>query len=114
MSGFRLHPEAFTDLDDIRDYIAQENPDAADRIMSEVSEAIGRLVPFPFQGHRRTDLTSRPLRFILVREYLIALRQTRSLYGLSRCCTDGAAHALWRRYLETGNDHPVPFTLGRS
>jgi toxin ParE1/3/4 len=71
MSGFRLHPEAFTDLNDIRDYIAQENPDAADRIMSEISEAIGRLVPFPFQGHRRTDLTSRPLRFILVREYLI-------------------------------------------
>ncbi len=34
-SGYALHPEAFTDLDDIRDYIAQENPDAADRVMSE-------------------------------------------------------------------------------
>jgi plasmid stabilization system protein ParE len=29
-------------------------------------------VPFPGQGHKRPDLTSRPLRFILVREYLIA------------------------------------------
>lgn len=30
------------------------------------------MVPFPNQGHKRPDLTSRPLRFILVREYLIA------------------------------------------
>lgn len=27
---------------------------------------------FPRQGHKRADLTSRPLRFLLVREYLIA------------------------------------------
>ena len=71
-SGYALHPEAFTDLDDIRDYIAQENPDAADRVMSEIFDTIRALVPFPNQGHRRLDLTSRPLRFTLVREYLIA------------------------------------------
>jgi plasmid stabilization system protein ParE len=29
-------------------------------------------VPFPHQGYRRPDLTSRLLRFTLVREYLIA------------------------------------------
>ena len=29
-------------------------------------------MPFPGRGHRRPDLTSRPLRFILLREYLIA------------------------------------------
>jgi plasmid stabilization system protein ParE len=40
--------------------------------MSEIFDAIRGLVPFPLQGHRRSDLTSRPLRFILVREYLIA------------------------------------------
>jgi plasmid stabilization system protein ParE len=31
-SGYALHPEAFADLDDIRDYIARENPEAADRV----------------------------------------------------------------------------------
>ena len=31
-SGYALHPEAFADLDDIRDYIAQEDPNAADRV----------------------------------------------------------------------------------
>ena len=71
-SGYALHPEAFADLDDIRDYIAQRNPDAADRVISEIFDIIRGLVPFPHQGHRRPDLTSRPLRFTLVREYLIA------------------------------------------
>jgi len=71
-SGYALHPEAFADLDDIRDYIALQSPDTADRVMSEIFETIRALVPFPHQGHRRPDLTSRPLRFALVREYLIA------------------------------------------
>ena len=70
--GYALHPEAFADLDDIRDYIAQRNPDAADRVMSEIFDTIRGPVPFPHQGHRRPDLTSRPLRFIRVREYLVA------------------------------------------
>ena len=72
MSGHALHPEAYEDLDEIRDYIAQHNPDAADRVITEIFDAIRALVPFPHQGHRRPDLSSRPLRFILVRDYLIA------------------------------------------
>jgi plasmid stabilization system protein ParE len=71
-SGYALHPEVFSDLDDIRDYIARENPDAADRVMVEIFSAIRALVPFPNQGRTRSDLTARPLRFTLVREYLIA------------------------------------------
>lgn len=71
-SGYALHPEAFADLDDIRDHIAQENPDAADRVMLEIFDTIRGLVQFPQRGHRRPDLSSRPLRFTLVREYLIA------------------------------------------
>jgi toxin ParE1/3/4 len=72
MSGYALHPEAYDDLDDIRGYMAQQNPDAADRVITEVFTAIRDLVRFPQQGHRRPDLTSLPLRFIVVREYLIA------------------------------------------
>lgn len=71
-SGYALHPEAFTDLDDIRDYIAKQNPDAADKVISDIFDTLRALVLFPHQGHRRMDLTSRPLRFITVREYLIA------------------------------------------
>jgi plasmid stabilization system protein ParE len=70
--GYGLHQEAFEDLEEIRAYIADENPDAADRTISEIFDAIRRLVPLPHQGHWRPDLTSRSLRFALVREYLIA------------------------------------------
>jgi toxin ParE1/3/4 len=72
MSGYALHPEAFIDLDDIREHIAEDNPDAADRVMAEIFDGIRDLVAFPYQGYRRLNLTSRPLRFKLVREYVIA------------------------------------------
>jgi plasmid stabilization system protein ParE len=62
-SGYALHPEAFADLDEIRDYIAQESPDAADRVIGEIFDSIRGLVPFPNHGHERPDLTTRPLRF---------------------------------------------------
>jgi len=52
-----LHPEAYTDLDDIWEFIAEDNLSAG---RPEIYKAIGRLVPFPHQGHRRPDLTSRP------------------------------------------------------
>jgi plasmid stabilization system protein ParE len=70
--GYALHPEAFADLDEIRHYIAEKSPDAADRVISEIFDRLRELVPFPHRGHIRPDLTSRPLRFILVSEYLIA------------------------------------------
>jgi plasmid stabilization system protein ParE len=72
-SGFALHPKAFEDLDEIRSFLAQQNPDAADRVISEIFDIVRSvLVPFPNSGHRRPDLTSRPLRFFVVtRQYLI-------------------------------------------
>jgi plasmid stabilization system protein ParE len=54
------------------DFIAGDNPNAADSLIAEILGAINQLVSFPKQGHKRPDLTSRPLRFTLVREYLIA------------------------------------------
>jgi plasmid stabilization system protein ParE len=72
MNGFVLHPEAYTDLDEIWEYIASDNLDAADRVRDEIYEAIRSLVAFPHSGHRRPDLTARPLRFQTVREYVIA------------------------------------------
>ncbi len=72
MNGFCLHPEAYTDLDEIWEFIAAENHDAADRVVEEIYEKIRRLVRFPRQGHKRPDLTSRPLRFQVVRAHLIA------------------------------------------
>jgi plasmid stabilization system protein ParE len=50
MSGYALHPEAFADLDDIRFYIARNNPNAANWVMMEIFDAFQALVYFP---HRR-------------------------------------------------------------
>ncbi len=72
MSGYDFHPEARFDLDEIWEFIRADSLDAADRIVSEILAALDALVSFPHQGHRRPDLTSRPLRFLLVRKYLIA------------------------------------------
>lgn len=72
MSGFVLHPQAYADLDEIWEYIAADNLDAADRVREEIYEAIQSIVPFPYIGHSRPDLTSKPLRLQTVREYVIA------------------------------------------
>jgi toxin ParE1/3/4 len=70
--GFDLHPLAAQDITDIWTFIAEDSPQAARRVREDLIAAIRGLVPFPRQGHKRPDLTSRPLRFIVVREYLIA------------------------------------------
>jgi plasmid stabilization system protein ParE len=72
MSGFVFHPEALADLDEIWEFIAQDNIDAADRVIAEIFDAVRALARFAHQGTRRPDLTSRPLRFKRVRDYLIA------------------------------------------
>jgi plasmid stabilization system protein ParE len=72
MTGYDFHPEARFDLDEIWEFIRADNLDAADRTIAEILSAIRDLVSFPDRGHRRPELTSRPLRFIRVRDYLIA------------------------------------------
>ena len=72
MKGYAFHPEAEADLDAIWEYIAEDNESAADRVIDLIEATIEGLVAFPHQGHRRTDLTMRPLRFTNAGNYLIA------------------------------------------
>ena len=72
MRAYDFHPEAEGDLNAIWEYLAEDNTEAADRKIDKIVAAIDALVPFPYQGHRRPDLTTRPLRFINVDNYLIA------------------------------------------
>jgi plasmid stabilization system protein ParE len=85
MTGYAFHPEARFDLDEIWEFLRAENLDAADRIIAQILAAIDALERFPHQGHRRPDLTSRPLRFKVVREYLIAYAPDRkAIVGCGR------------------------------
>jgi len=60
MTGYDFHPEAIVDLDEIWDFIADDNPTAADSLIAEILAALDKLVSFPKRGHKRPDLTTRP------------------------------------------------------
>ena len=72
MRRYAFHPAASIDLREIASFIAEDNPDAALRVVDEIHATLVLLARFPQQGHKRPDLTSRSLRFAVVREYLIA------------------------------------------
>lgn len=63
MSDFVLSSEARQDLFNIWDYIAQDNIDAADRVASEIRDAMATPALNPAMGHYRNDLANEPLRF---------------------------------------------------
>jgi plasmid stabilization system protein ParE len=54
MSGFVLHPEALVELEEIWEFIAADNPDAADRVLEEIFAAISCPRPLPQLGHSRS------------------------------------------------------------
>jgi plasmid stabilization system protein ParE len=61
MSEFIFHPEAVKDLEEIWDYIAADNLEAADRTLDEIYDTIKSLVPFPYIGYIRSDLPTSAL-----------------------------------------------------
>lgn len=74
MSRFFLGPGAAADFDDIWEYIAADNADAADLWMERFVGAFRLLAENPGIGHVRADLTARPCRFWPVDNYLIIYR----------------------------------------
>jgi plasmid stabilization system protein ParE len=74
MARYVLSPRAHEDLRELRDYIAQDNPTAARRVLNELREAMRRLAQMPELGHVREDLADETLRFWPVRSYLIIYR----------------------------------------
>ena len=78
MTSYIFAPEALQDLQELWDYIATENLDAADRVIDTLFVAFERLAAMPGLGHRREDLTDRPLRFWTVDAYLVIYRAERT------------------------------------
>jgi plasmid stabilization system protein ParE len=88
MSSYAFHPDALADLNEILEYIAEDNLDAADRVLADIHTVLRTLAGSPHIGHRRLDLTARPLRFHVVRnKSSLPMRQTRSRFGWSRFFT---------------------------
>ena len=78
MSGYVLGREADRDLDELWDYIAADNVEAADRLIAKLLDAFEKLAAHPGMGHRREDLTQYPVLFWPVGNYLIIYRPERT------------------------------------
>jgi len=63
-------PEAENDLDEIWWYIAQDNPDSADKLLDEIEETNRKLARFANMGRNRDELHP-GLQSFLVGKYLI-------------------------------------------
>lgn len=68
---FRLSPAAEEQIGEILEFIAADNQNAALRIRNALYEAFEQLARLPGMGHKREDLTDRPLKFWTVYPYLV-------------------------------------------
>ena len=74
MKEYVLSTGAELDLDEIWEYIAQDNINAADGWIGKLFEAFDALARNPGMGHKRDDLTNYPVLFCPVGAYLILYR----------------------------------------
>ena len=79
MAVYVLSPEALEDLQNIWDFVASDSVNAASKLQDRLFDAFESLARFPGQGHTRTDLTSRSVRFWPVGAYLVAYRLHRDM-----------------------------------
>ncbi len=56
MIAYDLHPLALLDLDEIWEFIREDNLAAADKVIADILASIDALTTFPNQGHKRPDL----------------------------------------------------------
>lgn len=83
MKPVDILPEARRDLDDIFDYIALDNADAATRTLNRIYQAASRLQLFPESGRERPEV-GEGARSILVGRYLLFYRVGRDNLEVAR------------------------------
>lgn len=88
MNHYRVSPEAREDLDEIWLYIAQDNPDAADKYIRGVVARFPMLASMPLMGRARAELSPR-LRSLVVGRHVIFYRPFENGVEISRVL-DGA------------------------
>lgn len=83
MSGYALTALAQADLESIVLGIAATDPIAAGEVEAALYEAFERLGRFPRMGHRRADLTGRPVLFwTVLRNFAVVYRETQPVQVL--------------------------------
>lgn len=74
MKRYILTPRAKRDVNEIWGYIADDNIEAADRVLDALESAMVRLAKNPGLGHWREELADKSHRFWLVYSYMIVYR----------------------------------------
>ena len=74
MNGYVLGSDAVLDLENIWEYIATDNIEAADRWTAKLFDAFDAIARMPGIGHRREDLTDYPILFWNAGAYLVIYR----------------------------------------
>ena len=73
--SYRITDEALADIDEIQDYIEQkqQNAPGAEVVQDYLFNAFERIARNPRQcgGRARPDITSRPVKFLTVRRYVV-------------------------------------------
>ena len=108
MSGYVLSRHSERDLEDLWDYLAEENVAAADRLIARLFDVFEELGRFPHLGHKREDLTPFPVLFWPVGSYLIIYRADRTpiqIVAVAHGSRDIPAF-LRRRADQEGNPYP--------
>jgi plasmid stabilization system protein ParE len=75
MPAYLLSPDALQDLQDIWDFVALDNENAADQLEDEFFSAFEKLAQHPRMGHTRPDIGERAVRFWPAGSYLIVYRE---------------------------------------
>ncbi len=73
MSEYRVSKAATSDLEGIWLYVAEDNPDAADKLIKGILSRFPKLAAMPYMGRRREEL-SPGLRSFPIASYVIFYR----------------------------------------
>ena len=71
---YRISRRANADIESICDYIAKDNPEAAERLDERIHNTIQMLAHFPRMGHLRSDVADKRYLFWTVDRYVISYR----------------------------------------
>jgi plasmid stabilization system protein ParE len=99
MNQYRVSDEARADLDEIWFYIAQDNPDAADKFIRAIVSRFPKFTAMPYLGGRVKNYRRTCEVFQSVATSSFIVRRKKALKspaywmarGISRCCLNNAA-----------------------
>jgi len=69
--NYIISKDAENDLQEIGDFIALDNPDAASTLIDKFTEGFERTVLMPEIGYKKPEWTKKDIRFLSIKKYII-------------------------------------------